>query len=290
MHNSHLLTHTAGFGTDRSDPLLTRWRESRGESLNRRNMTLVQGALKPLLFEPGTGWSYGTSTDWAGLLVMRLNDMSLEAYMQKYIWDPLGIRDITFHQELKPEVRKHLVTMTTRGRQALYSTAVKTEDKVQWTEEKLYDDPIPHESGSGGAIGSAVEFSKILHSINADDGRLLMSETIDDMFTPQLEGEVLAKFIETREPLAADGMFTAHKPGEKLQYGLAGMIVLDDTDTGLKAGTLTWSGLPTLLWTIDMESGLSLMYASNIVPFGDLKSHKMQQLFEKEMYKRLLEV
>jgi hypothetical protein len=40
------------------------------------------------------------------------------------------------------------------------------------------------------------------------------------------------------------------------------------------------------LWTIDRASGLSLFYASNIMPYGDFKSHEFQQLFEKEMYKR----
>jgi len=34
---------------------------------------------------------------------------------------------------------------------------------------------------------------------------------------------------------------------------------------------------------------VSMMYASNIAPFGDIKSGEMQRLFEKEMYRRLEE-
>lgn len=96
-------------------------------------MRMIKRISKPLLFEPGTSWAYGCSTDWAGVLVMRLNDMPLEAYMEKNIWDPLGIKNITFHQELKPEVRKNLVTMTKRGNQKIVAVAIPTNEKVQWT-------------------------------------------------------------------------------------------------------------------------------------------------------------
>ena len=249
-------------------------------------MTLLQFATKPLIFEPGSSWAYGASTDWAGILIMRLNDMSLEAYMQKYIWDPLGIENITFHQELKPEVRKNLVRLTMRGEQGVRAIAKKTDAKVRWIDDKLYDDPIEHEFGSGGAIGSAVEFIKILESICSDDGRLLMSETIDAMFMPQLSQECQQKFGSAMEVLGTAGIFSSRPPGTAISHGLAGMVLTQGTDTGLGAGTMSWSGLPNLLWTVDRERGLCLFYASNVVPYGDFKSHEMQQLFEREIYKR----
>lgn len=249
-------------------------------------MTLLQFASKPLIFEPGTSWAYGPSTDWVGLLVMRLNDMSLEAYMQKYIWDPLGIENITFHQELKPEVRKNLVKLTMRGELGVYVAPKRSDAKVRWTDDKLYDDPIVDEFGSGGAIGSAVEFVKILESICSDDGLLLMSETIDDMFTPQLSPECQHRFTTVQELLGKGGIFSSRPPGTAVSHGLAGMVLTEGTDTGLRGGTLSWSGLPNLLWTIDRASGLCLFYASNVVPYGDFQSHAMQQLFETEIYKR----
>jgi len=72
-----------------------------------------------------------------------------------------------------------------------------------------------------------------------------------------------------------------------LDWGLAGMLVDSDEATGRKKGTMNWSGLPNLLWTIDRAAGLATFYASNIVPFGDPPSHRMQQLFETEMYSRV---
>lgn len=249
---------------------------------------MMQSISTPLLFEPGTGWSYGASTDWAGILVTRLNDMSLESYMQKYIWDPLQIRNITFHLELKPEVRQNLVKMARRGAPDMPNPAIlmtPSDQKVNWTEEELYDDPVVDEWGTGGANGSAVEYMKILHSICANDGKLLTSETIHNMFMPQLEngsqksfGRVMA-YLETGG-LSSDKMFG---------HGLAGVLNPDDEETGSKNGTLSWGGLPNLLWSIDRVSGLSLMYASNVLPARDPKTKEMHRLFSKEMYRRLSE-
>ena len=46
----------------------------------------------PLLFEPGTGWSYGPGLDWAGLLLERVVGTSLDAYLREHVWAPLGLR------------------------------------------------------------------------------------------------------------------------------------------------------------------------------------------------------
>lgn len=51
---------------------------------------------RPLVNQPGTRFQYGVGLDWAGVLVERVTGMSLEEYFQKYIFHPLGIRDLTF--------------------------------------------------------------------------------------------------------------------------------------------------------------------------------------------------
>jgi hypothetical protein len=58
--------------------------------------------------------------------------------------------------------------------------------------------------------------------------------------------------------------------GTKVSRGLGGLLFLEDYETGKRRGTLTWSGLPNLLWTIDREAGLCAMYPVNVVPLGDL--------------------
>jgi CubicO group peptidase (beta-lactamase class C family) len=231
------------------------------------------------------------SNQWAGVLVARLNNTTLEDYMQKNIWTPLGINNITFHLELKPEVKAKKATLSYREGidYPIFNLPADTGKPVAWTEEPIYDDPVPigDDYGGQGSYGSATEYIKILHSILLDDGKILKPETVNLMFTPNLpEGpkKAMKEFYEA--PWFKD-TFASHQPEIGLDWGLAGLVTLDDEATGRKKGTLTWSGLPNLLWTIDREAGLATFYASNVVPFGDHKSAVWQMAFEKEMYSRL---
>jgi CubicO group peptidase (beta-lactamase class C family) len=271
------------------DPRYHKWRKDRGESYFIKGWSIIPRINTPLLFEPGTSWAYGTGLDWAGILVSRLNNLSLEAYMQKYVWAPLGIKNITFHQENHEEVRKNLVKMSIRKGLAnpIFGFPERNNEKVDWTDDLLYDIPIADEYGGEGAIGSATDYFKILQSILADDGKLLTSETIDEMFSPQLsEGGVKALDEYNNLPFYQGGGFASVQNGAKVDWGLGGELFLEDYFTGRKKGTLTWSGMTNLQWTIDRKAGICAFYASNLLPFGDFPSGDMQVKFEKEMYAR----
>ncbi|KUJ15948.1 beta-lactamase/transpeptidase-like protein, partial [Mollisia scopiformis] len=286
----HLLTHTSGLGHDMMNPIYATWRKARGDPPYESEMTqsLIHNINIPLMYEPGTSWSYGVSLDWAGVLVARLNNCSLEEFMEKNLWTPLGIKNLTFHQELKSDVRKNLVKMTSKNGHELarFSMPRKEAGKVEWTDEVIYEVPTKEECGGGGACGSPVEYMKIMQSILLDDGKILKSSTIDEMFTPQLKGGSLKFWNDFQGFLLLEGAFSREKPGTKMQWGIGGSLTDQDVETGKKKGTLSWSGLPNLLWTIDRTTGLNCMYASNVIPFGDYKSGEMQRMFEKEMYSR----
>jgi CubicO group peptidase (beta-lactamase class C family) len=251
-------------------------------------MPIIERITMPLMFEPGSSWMYGPGLDWAGILVARLNNTSLEGYMQEHIWDPVRANSITFHQEIKPSTKKNLAKLMKRGgiENPIFTFVGGSDKGVEWTDELVYDDPTEDEYGGSGAIGSAVDFMKIMSSILVNDGRLLKPTTVEDMFKPHLKNESVQTLTAFRDlPIWKDA-FTGLPVGTKVDHGLGGLIIRDDINTGLKKETLSWSGLPNLLWTIDRATGLALLYASNVVPFGDPQSRKYQQLFEKEMYDR----
>ena len=181
--------------------------------------------------------------------------------------------------------------MTSRGgvESPADNIGVETGKPVEWYEDLLYDDvvPIGDEMGGQGAVGSPTAYFKILESLLHDDEKLLKSETVKQMFSPQLVGGSKEACQQTHEMDMWKGKFSSHKVGTDLNWGLAGLLVQSDEDSGIKKGTLTWGGLPNLQWSIDRESGLALLYAGNVLPFGDPASYRYQQLFEKEMYDRL---
>lgn len=64
---------------------------------------------QPLIFEPGTRWQYGTGIDWAGILVERVSGISLNSYLQKHVFEPLGIKDIDMFPS--PSMKDNLAHM-----------------------------------------------------------------------------------------------------------------------------------------------------------------------------------
>lgn len=272
-------------------PSLIQWRASRGEKTNGPTTEMMHDIALPLLYEPGSSWSYGVSLDWAGLLVARLNNTSLESFMETNIWTPLGIKNITFHQELKPDVAKNLAKLTARSGIRNPHRGLPARNpgaKAEWIDELLYATPTKDEVGGAGAIGNPIEYMKILTSLLSPTSVLLKPATIDQMFTPQFAPG--SGSLEAYEEFCAwpplIGAFASQPEGTKVNWGLGGMVFMQDLEYGKKKGTMSWSGLPNLLWTVDREAGLACFYASNIVPFGDFESAEMQTLFEKEMYRR----
>lgn len=246
----------------------------------------------PLLFDPGTSWQYGMGYDLTGALIAKLNNLTLEEYFQKYIWDPLGVNNFTFHVQLKPDVKRNRVAISERlGLNGPVQRAADTGLKMEWKQGLIFSDDlaIGEDFGGQGLYGSAVEFVEVLHSINVNDGKLMKPTTVDEVFRPQLGPGSLGA-LESFLRLEVGGTFGSLPPGTKVDHGLGGVLIQSDQPTGLKKGTLTWNGFPNLKWTIDRESGLSLYYASNVLPFGDYSSHRFQQLFEREMYAKYAEV
>ena len=100
----HLLTHTSGFGYS--------------------GMTVEEGDYdkenwdysdSPRHFESGTNFLYGTSTDWVGKLVEKLNGINLEVYFRKNITGPLEM-DRTFFN-VPNSLQSLIVSYGSRGDQ-----------------------------------------------------------------------------------------------------------------------------------------------------------------------------
>lgn len=88
-----LTSFAAGFGYVFEDLNLLDWARPVGLSdFTDKERDIL---LRPLSNQPGTKFQYGTNIDWAGMLVARASDMSLEAFFQKNIFEPLGINSIT---------------------------------------------------------------------------------------------------------------------------------------------------------------------------------------------------
>ena len=261
----------------------------------------------PLLYEPGTGWRYSTSIDWAGKLVERLTGQTLEAYMSTNIWGKLGITDITFWPKSKPGMAERMAGMSVRDH--------KTGELKHEMESIESTAGAKDCFGGHGSYASMPSFMKVLQSISRDDEVLLKRETTKMMFEPQLTEESREAMRVLWSDEANARYFVGEFPTQlRKDWGLGGLLIRDATEGWRRSNTLVWSGMPNLFWVgviisplspvfrglmvwerytkrnsqfIDREAGLCGVYGVQVKPPGDAPTGKMITLFEKAMYERL---
>ena len=98
----HLLTHTSGltYGFHHAHPVDAMYRALGHEwgvppGLDSAAVC-AQWASVPLVFQPGSEWNYGVSTDVLGRLVEILSGQPLDEFFEQRIFAPLGMRDTSF--------------------------------------------------------------------------------------------------------------------------------------------------------------------------------------------------
>ncbi|KAI1084598.1 beta-lactamase/transpeptidase-like protein [Whalleya microplaca] len=265
----HLLTHQSGITYDARSPLLLEWRKSRGEGPMSFCGDIVKAFSIPLLFEPGESWSYGGSLDWAGVVIERLNLMTLGEYMEKYIFTPLSMKSTTFHPNTKPGLQQRIMDIPMR---TAMGELIPTKC---W-----YPPDAPTDSGGVGIVTTVGDYTKILADLLRDDPIVLEASSVNQMFTPQ---------FEKMGPQAVGLMDQFHMHSEltggeatlgKLSFGLGGLLTLDSTPI-LPPATLTWGAMPCMEWFINRDQGIAGAFGTQMLPPGDKILHEVIQEFIK---------
>jgi CubicO group peptidase (beta-lactamase class C family) len=240
-----LLTHQSGLSYDATHPKLMEWMKVKGLESSRSGK-LLERFNRPMVFEPGEGWMYGPSIDYAGLLIERITGGTLEDYMKKNLWEPLGVKDMTFYLSKRPDLKARMAEMTFRDEET---------SKVRKTDMYL---PYQNESGAevedcmGGqsVFTSPSDYLKVLQALLTTDEneKILKKETVEMFFSPQLtpEGSSMINAI-LQDDMTNNAMGGTPKEMKK-DWGLGGLLLCGDSPDGKKEGTMLWGGLPNLIW------------------------------------------
>jgi CubicO group peptidase (beta-lactamase class C family) len=184
-----LLTHSSGLTYDGMHPKTLAWLKFHGRAPGSSGK-LLERFNAPLVFEPGTSWAYGPSIDYAGLLVERITGQTLESYMRANLWEPLGIKDMTFFPSARADLRARLADMSVRDETG----------KVRYTGAPMsYQDGEGKEvtdcMGGQGSFTSAEEYLKVIHALLVcdEEEKILKKASLEEFFRPQLgEGSSVA--------------------------------------------------------------------------------------------------
>ena len=170
-----LLRHTAGLTYEfmGNAPVQRQYAQLRIGSSKRSNAELShQLAALPLMFEPGSAWEYGRSTDVLGRVLEVASGEPLGAYLQAEIFQPLGMVDTGFFVPAAQQLR------------IAEPFARDPEGGVQMRLIDLREKPVL-ESGGGGLASTASDYVRFLQFMlnkgELNGVRLLGQRSVDFM-------------------------------------------------------------------------------------------------------------
>lgn len=161
----------------------------------------------------------------------------------------------------------------------------------------LTDGPTPiwpdavKEGGGAGLYSSIQDYTRVLSDLLKQSPTLLKKETADQMFTPQFaEGSsTLIDLISNGENAyhcALDFSMEDVSPN----FGLGSMLLMEDLTRKnyfKPKGTLTWTGTPNLLWSINKERGMALIFATHKSYHGQTRTFDLVARFETAVWQNL---
>ena len=266
----NLLTHTAGLGYSiiTKGPLLKEYERlgllpgainARTEVAARRvrPATLREFATRvstlPLIAEPGTKWSYSIGLDVMGAVIERASGMSFDAFVQRRVFTPLGMRSSYW-----------TVPQGERGRLSTnYLFAGATRVPIDPGATSVYLQPPSFPYGGAGLVMSARDYDRFLHML-ADGGaldgvRVARPETIATMTSNLLPPGVFFQGI--------GGGTGGTQSATKLGFGAGGSVYLSDGPGGFPSkGTYGWGGAAGTIAFVDPARRLRATFMVNYMP------------------------
>lgn len=200
-------------------------------------------ANAPLLFEPGTGWEYGFSTDVLGLVVERITGKPLAEALRERIWAPLGMSDTDFPLtgETAPRYARALPKDPLSGAAQVVHHA--TGRATKW------------DSGGGGAVSTAADYLRFAEMLR--QGGVLANERLLGRKTVALmTADHLAPSFENRVADAMDPAATGYG------FGLGVAVRRHEGHSALagSAGDYYWSGVYGTYFWVDPKEELSCVF------------------------------
>lgn len=264
-----LLTHTSGFGYEFFDEKLSRY-VAAGAVPSAR--TGDAGFLKaPLLFDPGTKWEYGISTDWLGKLVEKISGQSLEEYFRQNIFVSLGMADSFFN--VPPDKQARVVTVHQR----------KNDGTLAENPPQVFQ-PALFLSGGGGLYSTAADYLKFTRMLlgggKLGKARVLRTETVALMGRNQI-GELQLTEIKSVAPQLARNV---PMPGLLDKFGLGFAINTHPVEGGRASGSMAWAGIYNTFFWIDPSRKTTAVLMMQVLPFMDDAAKVLLEEFESAVY------
>lgn len=201
----------------------------------------------PLVYEPGTTWSYSVSLDLLGHVIELVTGQPLDRFLADRIFGPCGMTSSGFR--VAPANRERLTTN--------YAVVADHLVPLDPAPTSVYLDAPAYPFGGAGLVTSPRDYDRFLEMLlgyGTIRGRRVMSEKAVRLGTSDL----LPPGIDTR-PIG-EGNFG---------FGAGGEV-----GRGADAGTYGWAGAAGTVGFINYRAGLRAGFYAQFMPPGVLKAPK----------------
>ena len=194
----------------------------------------------PLAYEPGSTWDYGRSTDVLGRVIEVISGMTLDRYLSKTIFTPLGMRDTSFGV---PESKHHRV--------AENMTDIATGEKIELIDVKK---PMTLFAGGHGLSSTADDYIRfcqmMLNGGELDGIRILSPKIVLFMSTNHINENISKGRL--------------YLPGPGYGFGLGFATRLEDGQSVWpgSVGEYFWAGYGGTYFWIDPAEELVVSFMS----------------------------
>jgi len=241
----NLFTMSSGFDYKRMSQEVKKLAEERYDTATTTDV-VCEFLKRPLNFTPGERFLYSLSHDALGALIETVEGINLAEYMQRNIFEPLGMKNSTMFSEKYIKNPPTVYEITENG----------FEDECG----KLYarSHPVKNYRNGGTSLISTVEDYAIfadtlaMGGISKNGYRLIRQETIEKM-----------KEVEF-DSLDVKNTFTCVQ-GTDYGYGLGVRVRTTPLECGIPKGEFGWDGAAGTYVLVDTDNGISITMGMNIL-------------------------
>ena len=261
----HLFTHTSGltYGFMQAHPVDALYRQAGFEWGLPPGSTSAgvcdRLAELPLLFQPGTEWNYGMSTDVLGRVVEVAAGVPFADFVQEHVLDPLDMTDTVWH--VPPDRAGRLA--------ALYTPTPGSGMAMRFDSMGAPALSPPAATMGGGGLcstaGDYLRFAELLRRRGELDGiRLLAPRTVDYMASNHLPGN--ADLTTYGRPLFSETVF------DGVGFGLGVSVAVDPVKAKvpMSVGEFGWGGAASTTYWVDPVLDLSVVFMTQLLPSNSL--------------------
>jgi methyl acetate hydrolase len=228
------------------------------------NRVTERAWMYPLNAQPGVEWHYGVGIDWAGILITRITGMNLQAYFEREIFHPLGLRGLSFYPT--EEIKEKMMRLTFGDEEGIRGCFP---DNFTHQPFKREGDPAkvgPLLSGGAGLFGTARDYLALLRAIlqshpdHAHPRPLLTPSAYRMLFTdcldPRTDKRPMVQMMISGTFHGAN--LTADPEGGSVGHSVGLLLNFEDSDHGRRAGSGSWDGAAKTQFWIDPKTGIAV--------------------------------